>query len=900
MALTLTALAQSESGKTSINPQLVLKIDGYDTVFGAVDVLAYTQIGDDLTIGDDWIIGGLSVLSNQDDLISIEGTSNTINQQLRPDLGSVSSVSSVQVALIDVANAITALISPGVTLTDILGRKARLYMGFQNTSYPEDYVTIFAGIVDDILSEPGKITLNLAHPDQKKRQQLFQKTETEIGNTHTVTISIASPGVVSWTAHGLAADQPVSFTTTGALPTGLAPGTIYYARNVAANTFEVSATAGGSSINTSGTQSGVHTVSAGMNASQTSNLPLLALKALLTPVVGPDGAADTAITHYVRIDDELIKYTGVTGTATLTGIARAQLGTTAAAHEPGAKATSFYVLGDDLCTLALKLMLSGVNGYSATGVEVESIGSAEGLAVANGIYFAGVNVAVEYGITAGDYVTIAGATNGGNNVTLKPISSVTLTDSGSYVVITGATLIGEVASPATVSFRSRYDTLGEGFAMTPDEVDVDEHEYWRDLILSTADYRFYLKDTMDGKDFLEKQIYAPYGAYSLPRGGRASMAYHIGPIPRGDIVTLDRDNIKSPGKIKLRRTINRNFYNTITYAYDEDALEDKFLSGTVYQDSDSKSRIPVGNRVLSFDAKGIRTDLTATALTDQASSRMLNRYKFGAEFFENVSVLFKAGFTVEPGDLVLLNPDQLKISNTVSGDRDKPAKFFQVENKSLDTKTGDTTLSLVDTNYDLSERYGIISPSSLIASGTANYAYIQDSFGEIFTDDEPRKWASYVGETVLIHSEDFSFSEEVVFTGFDPNDPYKMLFETALSAPVAAGYIVDVPSYPTSTNPADNRIYKLYHAFQAPDVTVTAGVSATRFTVGAGDIAKFQVGLPVRVHSTDFVTDSGEVKVDSISGNDVIVATALGFTPSAGHVASFIGFADGDQPYRYL
>lgn len=74
------------------------------------------------------------------------------------------------------------------------------------------------------------------------------------------TITIASPGVVTSTGHGYVNDTPVLLTTTGALPTGLTVGTTYYVRNSAANTFELSATAGGASINTTGTQSGTHTV----------------------------------------------------------------------------------------------------------------------------------------------------------------------------------------------------------------------------------------------------------------------------------------------------------------------------------------------------------------------------------------------------------------------------------------------------------------------------------------------------------------------------------------------------------------------------------------------------------------------------------------------------------------
>lgn len=75
------------------------------------------------------------------------------------------------------------------------------------------------------------------------------------------TVTIASPAVFSSTAHGLAVNMPVYFTTTGALPTGLTAGTTYYviAAGLTANAFEVSLAPGGSAVNTSGSQSGVHT-----------------------------------------------------------------------------------------------------------------------------------------------------------------------------------------------------------------------------------------------------------------------------------------------------------------------------------------------------------------------------------------------------------------------------------------------------------------------------------------------------------------------------------------------------------------------------------------------------------------------------------------------------------------
>lgn len=79
------------------------------------------------------------------------------------------------------------------------------------------------------------------------------------GFSSTVTITIASPGVVTWNAHGFSNGNTISFSTTVALPTGLVAGTVYYIVSAAANTFSVSATPGGAAINTTGSQSGTHT-----------------------------------------------------------------------------------------------------------------------------------------------------------------------------------------------------------------------------------------------------------------------------------------------------------------------------------------------------------------------------------------------------------------------------------------------------------------------------------------------------------------------------------------------------------------------------------------------------------------------------------------------------------------
>lgn len=63
------------------------------------------------------------------------------------------------------------------------------------------------------------------------------------------------------TAHGLANDTPVMFYNSGgALPTGVSSNFPYFTRNVAANTFQISLSAGGVALNFTSNGTGTHTV----------------------------------------------------------------------------------------------------------------------------------------------------------------------------------------------------------------------------------------------------------------------------------------------------------------------------------------------------------------------------------------------------------------------------------------------------------------------------------------------------------------------------------------------------------------------------------------------------------------------------------------------------------------
>lgn len=120
-------------------------------------------------------------------------------------------------------------------------------------------------LVDDVtaLNDTVSGLVVSGSPDSSTTQKgvvrLTSSPNTSIGN---VTMTIASPVVVTLNNHGLTIDDSVTFTTTGALPTGITLGATYYvlATDFTLNTFKISSSIGGSAINTSGTQSGIHTV----------------------------------------------------------------------------------------------------------------------------------------------------------------------------------------------------------------------------------------------------------------------------------------------------------------------------------------------------------------------------------------------------------------------------------------------------------------------------------------------------------------------------------------------------------------------------------------------------------------------------------------------------------------
>jgi hypothetical protein len=136
----------------------------------------------------------------------------------------------------------------------------------------------------------------------------------------TVTFSIATPCVMTWTQSQLPDNTPTRFTTDGALPTGITAGTIYYVRRKTDSTYNLATKPSGAPINTSGSQSGTHTGYATRHDVYEALLPSAVVTAKIDN--GGGGAGTTldvsAVTSGTLAIGMILSGTGVTANTTIT------------------------------------------------------------------------------------------------------------------------------------------------------------------------------------------------------------------------------------------------------------------------------------------------------------------------------------------------------------------------------------------------------------------------------------------------------------------------------------------------------------------------------------------------------------------------------------------------------
>lgn len=814
------------------------------TISGVPDVLTSAQLfsrvkyGDPVHFGDTGLVyGGLRSYVNTDGstyraLLSLKGSSTALSQKLESESGRAS-ISNITLAFVDQGGYITSLFTPGVVVDDIMGREAVMYVGYSETSYPDDYLIMFRGTITSIDVSGGIGTIQISDPNIKRKQQLFFSSKSKLDQTMT------------------------SGQTTLNVPNGIG---------------------------------------------------------VLTPITNDQGVTDSSVTGYLKVEDEYIQYLS-TGAPSLT-LTRAQRGTSAASHAVGVDVSSVMQLEGNAIDLALKIMLSGWGQSWISKQAIYSFGvfpdtnpteSYTNLVVLP----PGVDAVRDYNLQPGDSLGFVAP------MPFHPFGAVVVAISDlngdPNRVITMDQTIGKAAPSTTpmawtFSIRSQYDVLpiSLGMKLKPTEVDIGEHLFLKNTFQSigSAQYSFFITDSIDnGKEFIEQEIYRPIGLFSLTRRGLCSVGISKPPIADEALVILSEDNVINPGNIKPSRQVNgRTFYNDVDFSYDAD---DAGNFQQIYRTFDTDSLNQIGLfSPLTIESKGLKSATTPTATLDRIAAFILSRYKRGMVTFP-ISVQWGDGNLIEAGDTVAVKDGgALQIPNFFTSDRFFGTRLFEVLSRTLDIPNGKVDLILgAGVGADASDRFATIAPSSVLDSGsTTSRVVIKDSYGAIFPGNEPGKWAQYIGLPVTIHSSDWSYQETVTLTGFDENFPYVAIVDPPLSAPPAAGLIMDTPSYPQSADTNYLDIYKQVHAFLDRSAPVLSGTSGSVFTVSTTDAAFIKAGSYVRIHKEDWSSDSGEMKVltsDATTGI-ITLATGAGFTPDNTMLVDLLGFDDGGGAYRFI
>lgn len=650
--------------------------------------------------------------------------------------------------------------------------------------------------------------------------------------------------------------------------------------------------------------------------SSTLSIPLTGIQApnIYDLLVNEGGAPGSwSCKPYLRIEDEVIPYGyGAISGNTITALARGGAlarDTLAVSHDAGTEVTNGLELNGHPITLALKIMLSGWGGAPwKTGVASGALGTVVDPLIdpaTNAICLPmGDDAVTDYGLTVGDRIQVTGS-GAGNDGTYTITAIADSEGFPNRLIYISASLALENPSPATLSFYSQFDVLpiNAGLQLTPNDVDVKTHLKYRDTIFGGQEnyVSIYITSQQTGKEFIERELYLPIGAYSLTRYGRLSMGYTKPPVAEDKLIVLDATNVTNPQNIVMTRGLNnRKFYNQIQYQYDatDDGSYQQVLRSI---DTDSLNKIGI-MQLLPISSSGVKAQYGGGVLASRVCSRMLTRFKKAA-FDIQLSTFWNPGTFIEAGDgIVLKDGGFLKLTDFDTGERDLGTKVFEVTDRSLDIKTGQVKLTLTSGLGNLlSARYGVISPSSLISSAgtTAQNLKLKPSFGN--TINEGRKWSQLAGILVTVHNSDYTLSETKTLVGVSGSDPNTIILSAPLSFLPGENYIVDVAAYGSGSDPDYNRTAKAIYGFVAPTLSVLAGLSNTSFTVSLLDYAKLTLGAVIQVRNSDYSILSPEVTVTGLVGpNTVVVGESLGFTPAAGEKVEIVGFLDGGGAYRLM
>lgn len=811
-------LARAPKGFLDLNTlqskQLVIVVDieGVDYLTSRT-VFQKLRYGDPIAYGDPGIVyGGLRRVGlaagerQQRDLLALEGSSLNISQRLEPEQGRAA-LSTLSMSFVDKDSYMTQVCAPGVVVDEILGRNVKVWIGYEQNSFPEEYFVVWRGRITQVNQSPGLCTFQFADPNVGRRQQVFYGAKTKLSSgisNSATTIPVVSNGDFHKKIMG---------------PSGAYDSTIKTYLTIADEVIEYQ-------------QAGSE--GSGFGANQ-----------FLNVLRGQRGTA--AVAH--SSGDEVSAALEISGHAIDIALKLMMSGWNGA-YRSDVEVDAFVLCADpNVGSIADGIILpQGVDAIRDHGLQIGDYVTTTGSGIpANNATRPILGFLDAFGLP-NQIIRV-----GGTALTLETNSPAVMSFRSQYDVY--PTSCGVRLSPDEVDVEGHLFYKNTFLGST-------ENSY-RFLIKDESSCKEFIESELWlplGAYSLTRQGRVSMGLTKPPIADSRTVELSLRNI-------LEPQNIRPQRGINNRKFFNEISW---TWDFD-DADEARSRLRRIDTESLSliklSSVLPIetkGSRTdLGFE--NIVEKRTRFLLTRYSKGALILPCKvdFGTgNQIEAGDVLILN----DSGQLQIPNPQTgerdlgVQLFEVINRSLDMRSGQISLEllggvGALVDDRFATIApSSLVDAGSTTSRVR--IKPSFGELFGSSEEEKWQDYIGSKIIVHSPN-WTTRYAERTL--------------TGFAGDDVKAMLIDSPLGFVPQPDDIVDLIEYPDNTNPLDQQLSKLVHVFWTKAASVVTGISATQFTVSPTDAAYFIVGRKVQVHSMDFTSDSGEVLIQGVSGVTITV-----------------------------
>tara|TARA_R110000868_G_C10972634_1_gene770649 strand:+ start:28430 stop:30871 length:2442 start_codon:yes stop_codon:yes gene_type:complete len=179
MAYNVTETFRNLADQIDKEPVLILKIKGSQYLYGSAPIVETARWDDprikwDNTEGITWD----GEIEREDSkpyiMLNRSQTTKQIAQQLMVDKGGSGSVSIMALELVDYRGEVAEDLSFN-QIGDPLGAEAEIFLGFVGCRYPQDFISVIKGYVDDLTYNAGSITVSVSLATNLIRNASFEK-----------------------------------------------------------------------------------------------------------------------------------------------------------------------------------------------------------------------------------------------------------------------------------------------------------------------------------------------------------------------------------------------------------------------------------------------------------------------------------------------------------------------------------------------------------------------------------------------------------------------------------------------------------------------------------------------------------------------------------------------------